>query len=494
MCGIIAVLLARDEEAGAIPQDNCNQLIYDGLTVLQHRGQGVHARGSGRFGSTSVILQPFRVVARLADAAGIVTTDERGRFHLRKANGMVSDVFKNHHMQELVGNMGIGHCRYPTAGNSSSAEAQPFYTNTPHGLCLAHNGNLTNCDEARQYLTERMRHMNTSSDSELLLNVLALELAESLTPKTPIKPEDIFGAITRLHTRVKGGYAVVAAISTGGLVAFRDPHGIRPLAFGTRASGTSSDYVVASESVAIDTLGFELVRDVKPGEGVYIDCTGRLHAMPCHASPTLSPCIFEHVYMARPDSVIDGVSVYASRLLMGEKLANKIKRVLAGRPMDVVMPVPDTSRPCALEAARILGLPYREGFIKNRYIARTFIMPGQAMRKKNIRRKLNTIKSEFEGRHVILVDDSIVRGTTSTQIIEMARDAGALSVVFASASPMIVYPNVYGIDMPIASELIAHGRDEAGVAEAIGADAVVYNEIEDLEEAVREVSPQVTRV
>ena len=495
MCGIVAALLAEEgESTTAGPPQNVNQLLYDGLTVLQHRGQGEQA-----FGRLCALLADiYRLITSrcYVDAAGMVTTDGHGRFHLRKANGLVSDVFRNHHMEELTGNMGIAHCRYPTAGNSSSAEAQPFYTNTPHGICLAHNGNLTNCAEVRSYLTEQKRHMNTTSDSELLLNVLALELAATSSPKGPTTPEDIFDAIGRLHLRVRGGYAVVAVISTGGIVAFRDPHGIRPLAFGTRTSRLAKalDYVVASESVAIDTLGFDLVRDVAPGEGIYIDSAGQLHEKQCHTKPSMSPCIFEHVYMARPDSVIDGVSVYSSRLKMGEKLAQKIQRVCTGMPIDVVMPVPDTSRPCALECARLLGVPYREGFIKNRYIARTFIMPGQEMRKKSIRRKLNTIKSEFAGRHVVLVDDSIVRGTTSTQIVQIAREAGALSVVFASASPMIIHPNVYGIDMPIASELIAYGRDEKGVAEAIGADAVVYNDIHDLEEAVRDVSPEITRM
>jgi len=364
------VLLGRDESGATVSAEACNQILYDGLCVLQHRGQ---------------------------DAAGMVTGDG-SMFHLRKANGLSADVFKQHHMQELKGHMGIAHCRYPTAGNSSSAEAQPFYTNTPYGLCLAHNGNLTNCDEIRQHLVDELRHTNTTSDSELLLNVLASELMETATPKEPLSPEDVFGAVRRLHSRCSGGYATVAMVSTGGIIAFRDPYGIRPLVFGTRTSGSVTDYVVASESVAIDCAGFELVRDIAPGEAVYIDTQGRLFTEMCHDSPTLSPCIFEHVYMARPDSVIDGVSVYASRLRMGEKLAIKIRRTLGEMPIDVVMPVPDTSRPCALEAARCLGLPYREGFIKNRYIARTFIMPGQTNRQKNVRRKLNPIRSEFQGK------------------------------------------------------------------------------------------------
>ncbi len=447
MCGII----------GIVGKSSVNQAIYDGLTVLQHRGQ---------------------------DAAGIMTCDEEGRLHLRKDNGLVRDVFQANHMLQLHGRMGIGHVRYPTAGCSSSAEAQPFYVNSPYGIALAHNGNLTNADELKDDLfrTDR-RHINTTSDSEVLLNVFAHELDSQ--DKMQIDAGDVFAAVSRVHQRCRGGYAAVAMIIGYGVVAFRDPYAIRPLVYGMRESEEGAEYMVASESVALDALGYELIADVKPGEAVFITNAGELHVRQCAEAPQYSPCIFEHVYFARPDSIIDGISVYKARLRMGEKLARKIERVWADHDIDVVIPIPDTSRTSALQLANELGVLYREGFIKNRYIGRTFIMPGQTQRKKSVRQKLNAIELEFKDKNVLLVDDSIVRGTTSKQIIQMARDAGANKVYFASAAPPVRHPNVYGIDMPTSAELIGHGRDEAGIADAIGADRLVYQDLEDLEQAVR---------
>eukprot|EP00948_MAST-09A_sp_MAST-9A-sp1_P003656 g3656.t1 len=470
MCGVIGVALADHSE-------DCNQFVYDGLTVLQHRGQ---------------------------DAAGIATCDVKTcKLHLRKANGLVKDVFQQWHMTELTGSSGIGHCRYPTAGTSSSAEAQPFYTNSPYGICLAHNGNLINSPELRQELSASGRHCNTSSDSE-------------------------------------GGYACVAMINGIGIVGFRDQYGIRPLCYGSRSRGMGdsdgvlaeaqgvnhnegghltngstsngmtpvegltpsktsisthsgvnpylSDFVIASESVAIDALEFSLQRDIAPGECIFIDLRNRVHMKQCAPRPILSPCIFEHVYMARPDSIIDGISVYHARLLMGIKLAKKIKRSMPNDQIDVVIPIPDTSRVAALQCAYVLGVPYREGFIKNRYIARTFIMPGQKLRKKSVRRKLNPIRGEFQGRNVLLVDDSIVRGTTSTQLVQMARESGAVKVYMCSAAPAIRHPNVYGIDMPSRNELVAAFRNDEGVAKVLGADKVIY---QDLVQAVQEANPLV---
>ncbi len=446
MCGII----------GIVGKGNVNQAIYDGLTVLQHRGQ---------------------------DAAGIMTCDAEGRLHLRKDNGLVRDVFQTRHMLQLQGRVGIGHVRYPTAGCSSSAEAQPFYVNSPYGIALAHNGNLTNADELKEDLfrTDR-RHINTTSDSEVLLNVFAHEL--QLQDTLQITADDVFQAVSRVHQRCRGGYAAVAMIIGYGVVAFRDPYAIRPLVYGKRQGEDGTEYMVASESVALDALGFELIDDVKPGEAVFISTGGQLHVRQCAENPVYSPCIFEHVYFARPDSIMDGISIYKARLRMGEKLAEKIKRVWGEHDIDVVIPIPDTSRTSALQLANELGVLYREGFIKNRYIGRTFIMPGQTERKKSVRQKLNAIDLEFRGKNVLLVDDSIVRGTTSKQIIQMARDAGANKVYFASAAPPVRHPNVYGIDMPTSAELIGYGRDEVDIAAVIGADRLIYQDLPDLEEAV----------
>ncbi len=452
MCGII----------GIIAGEAVNQDLYDGLTVLQHRGQ---------------------------DAAGIVTC-ERGRLFLRKDTGLVRDVFHTRHMMRLRGNMGVGHVRYPTAGLFSSADAQPFYVNSPYGIVLAHNGNLTNADALKEELfREDLRHINTESDSEVLLNVFAHELQERR--KLAVAPEDIFEAVAGVHRRCRGAYACVAMIPGYGILGFRDPHGIRPLVFGVREDEGKRAYAMASESVALDVLGFKLIRDVAPGEAVFIDLAGNLHARQCAEHPVHTPCIFEYVYLARPDSMIDGISVYKARLRMGQKLARKIERDFPHLDIDVVIPIPDTSRTAALELANTLGLKYREGFIKNRYIGRTFIMPGQAQRKKSVRQKLNAIELEFRKKNVLLVDDSIVRGTTSRQIIQMAREAGAGKVYFASAAPPVRYPNVYGIDMPSAQELIAHGRSEEEVARAIGADALIYQELPDLIAAVRKGNPDI---
>jgi len=452
MCGII----------GMVARSAVNQAIYDGLTVLQHRGQ---------------------------DAAGIITC-EGGRLHLRKNNGLVRDVFHTRHMLRLYGNMGIGHVRYPTAGCESSAEAQPFYVNSPYGISLAHNGNLTNSDKLKQELfQDDLRQINTDSDSEILLNVLAHELQQQ--GKLKMKVDDVFRAVAGVHKRCQGAYAAVAMITGYGVVAFRDPFGIRPLVFGKQESPQGTNYMMASESVALDGLGYELVRDVAPGEAVFITLDGQLHTRQCAENPLVKPCIFEYVYLARPDSIIDDVSVYKARLRMGEKLADKIRRVRPDHDIDVVIPIPDTSRTSALQMANNLGLKYREGFIKNRYIGRTFIMPGQQQRKKSVRQKLNAIDLEFNGKNVLLVDDSIVRGTTSTQIIEMAREAGAKKVYFASAAPPVRFPNVYGIDMPNSDELIAHGRTEEEVCREIGADWLLFQDLEDLKEAVRKGRPDI---
>ncbi len=454
MCGII----------GIVAQSAVNQALYDGLTVLQHRGQ---------------------------DAAGIVTCHE-GRMHLRKDNGLVRDVFQSRHMFKLMGNMGIGHVRYPTAGYSSSAESQPFYVNSPYGIALGHNGNLTNAEDLkRELFLEDRRHINTNSDSEILLNVFAHELQNH--HKLQIDETDIFAAVAAVHKRVRGAYAAVAIINSHGIVAFRDPYGIRPAVFGKRLTDKGVEYMVASESVAIDVLGFELVRDIDPGEAVFIDVEGHIHTRQCAENPVYSPCVFEHVYFARPDSIIDGISVYKARMRMGEYLAEKIKRVVPDHDIEVVIPIPDTSRTSALQLSYRLGVMYREGFIKNRYIGRTFIMPGQTQRKKSVRQKLNAIHLEFKGKNVLLVDDSIVRGTTSQQIIQMARDAGARKVYFASAAPPVRYPNVYGIDMPSAKELIGHGRDEQQIAEAIGADWLIYQDLGDLVAAAHRGNPKVQR-
>ena len=454
MCGII----------GIVAYGPVNQSIYDGLTVLQHRGQ---------------------------DAAGIMTSDG-DRLYLRKDNGLVRDVFHTRHMLHLHGNMGIGHVRYPTAGCQSSAEAQPFYVNSPYGICLAHNGNLTNANKLKQEVfQEDLRQINTDSDSEVLLNVVAHELQKR--GKLRMELDDVFAAVAGVHKRCRGAYAAVAMITGYGVLAFRDPYGIRPLVFGKRETAQGTEYMAASESVSLDALGFELIRDVEPGEAVFFDTRGGIHTRQCAEKTVKSPCIFEYVYLARPDSIIDNVSVYKARLRMGETLARKIQRVRSDHDIDVVIPIPDTSRTSALQLANHLGLTYREGFIKNRYIGRTFIMPGQQQRKKSVRQKLNAIELEFRGKNVLLVDDSVVRGTTSSQIIQMAREAGARKVYFASAAPPVRYPNVYGIDMPASDELIAHGLTEEEVCRAIGADWLVYQDLEDLIDAVARGNPAIER-
>lgn len=455
MCGIVGI-------AGFTP---VNQLIYDALTVLQHRGQ---------------------------DAAGIATIDENKQFRLRKSNGLVKDVFATRHMLRLRGKMGIGHIRYPTAGSSSASEAQPFYVNSPFGITLTHNGNLTNAHELRKTLFETARrHVNTSSDSEILLNVLAHELDQC--DHFPLTAENIFTAIAAMHNKVRGAYACVAMIIGHGLVAFRDPFGIRPLVLGKRTlEDGQNEYMVASESVALDTLGFEFLRDVAPGEAIYITEQGELYSRQCAKNPQLTPCLFEFVYLARPDSFIDKISVNKARLRMGQKLGAKIARQWQDLEIDVVIPIPETSCDSALEIAYILGKPYRQGFVKNRYVGRTFIMPGQQERRKSVRRKLNVNRAEFRGKNVLLVDDSIVRGTTSEQIVELAREAGAKKVYFASASPEVRFPNVYGIDMPSANELIAHGREVDEIRQLIGADDLIFQDLTDLITAVREENPDIT--
>jgi amidophosphoribosyltransferase len=454
MCGIVGIV-------GKYP---VNQALYDGLTVLQHRGQ---------------------------DAAGIVTVDNK-TLRLRKANGLVKDVFEARHMQRLSGNMGIGHVRYPTAGSASTAEAQPFYTNSPFGIALAHNGNLTNSEELKDELFRvARRHVNTNSDSEALLNAFAHEL--DIHADMHVNPDHIFGAVANLHRKIRGGYAVVAVVIGHGLVAFRDPNGIRPLVMGKRETALGTEYMVASESVALDADGFTVLRDVAPGEAVYITEDGDLFSQQCAENPSYAPCIFEYVYFARPDSTIDNVSVYASRVAMGKKLGEKIKKEWAHLDIDVVIPIPETSNDAALQIAHELGLPYRQGYVKNRYIGRTFIMPGQGERKKSVKRKLNAIWQEFKGKNVLLVDDSIVRGTTSEQIIDMAREAGAKKVYFASAAPEIRFPNVYGIDMPSANELIAHGHDVESICKIIGADGLIFQSLEDLVDAVRSQNPELKR-
>lgn len=453
MCGIVGIV-------GTTP---VNQSIYDALTVLQHRGQ---------------------------DAAGICTI-ESNRFRLRKANGLVRDVFEAKHMQRLQGNVGIGHVRYPTAGSSSASEAQPFYVNSPFGITLAHNGNLTNANQVRQKLFEKdRRHVNTTSDSEVLLNVLAHEID---TVKGNVTADDVFRAISNVHRTIRGAYAVAAMIIGHGMIAFRDPHGIRPLCLGKREVNGQLEYMVASESVALDAVGFDFVRDVAPGEAIYATFDGELYTKQCADNPALNPCIFEFVYFARPDSFIDKISVYSARVEMGKRLGERIKNDYSDLDIDVVIPIPETSCDIALQIAQAIDKPYRQGFVKNRYVGRTFIMPGQQQRKKSVRRKLNAIRSEFKDKNVLLVDDSIVRGTTSEQIIEMARDSGAKKVYIVSAAPEIRFPNVYGIDMPSANELIAHGRDNDAICKQIGADALIFQTLEDLVEAVRCGNPDIVK-
>src|ERR1700742_1319282 len=453
MCGIV----------GMVGTSAVNQRIYDALTVLQHRGQ---------------------------DAAGIMTA-ENGELFMRKDSGLVRDVFQQKHMVNLKGNVGIGHVRYPTAGADSAHDAQPFYVNSPYGICLGHNGNLTNARELTEVLVrEDRRHLNTGSDSEVLLNVLASELQRVGTPR--VTPADVFAAANAVYRRCRGGYAVVAMVIGHGILGFRDPNGIRPLVLGRRETAKGPEWMLASESVALDMSAFQFVRDIGPGEAVFIDEQGRLHSQQLVASVQHTPCIFEYVYFARPDSIMDNISVYRARMRMGDRLAEKILRARPDHDIDVVIPIPDTSRTAALQLAQRLGLKYREGFTKNRYIGRTFIMPGQEQREKSVRRKLNAVDMEFRGKNVLLVDDSIVRGTTSAQIIDLAREAGAKKVYFASAAPPVRFPNVYGIDMPATSELVAANRTVDEVAHLIGADWLVYQDLEDLVSACHHDDSRVT--
>lgn len=450
MCGIVGVVTK--------PQERAALSLYDALLMIQHRGQ---------------------------DAAGIATCDG-SRLYLEKDNGLVRDVFNQSQMAHLLGSMGVAHCRYPTAGSSTCSEAQPFYVNSPYGLVLAHNGNLTNTKELTEELfTNDLRHLNTNSDSEVLLNIFAHEL--TVRGRLRLSEEDVFAAIAKVHQRCHGAYAAVGMILGYGVVAFRDPKGIRPLIIGKRQDpGGFVSYMAASESVALTANGYQIMRDVEPGECVIFDLAGNFFSRQCAENPKLHPCLFEYVYLARPDSIIDGVSVYKSRLRMGEFLAEKIIKEWGHLHFDVVIPIPDTSRTSALPIAHALNIKYREGFIKNRYIGRTFIMPGQSERRNSIRKKLSPIPLEFKDKSVLLVDDSIVRGNTSQQIVQMARDAGALKVYVASAAPPVRYPNVYGIDMPASYELIAHGRNESQVAKEIGADGVIYQNLHDLETAIRQ--------
>ncbi|AOW12386.1 amidophosphoribosyltransferase [Hydrogenophaga crassostreae] len=449
MCGIV----------GVVSQAPVNQLIYDALLLLQHRGQ---------------------------DAAGIVTEQDR-KFYMHKAKGMVRDVFRTRNMRALPGNVGLGQVRYPTAGNAySEEEAQPFYVNAPFGIVMVHNGNLTNAQELKQELFQTdHRHINTDSDSEVLLNVLAHEL-EKISRGITLKPAEVFAAVKNVHKRIKGSYAVIALIAGHGLLAFRDPFGIRPLCVGQSDAGV----MVASESVALDGNGFDLLRDVDPGEAVYISEGGDVQFQQCAEKISHHPCIFEYVYLARPDSVMDGISVYQARLNLGKTLAKRVISNVPPSQIDVVIPIPESSRPSAMELAQLLGLPYREGFVKNRYVGRTFIMPGQGVRKKSVRQKLNVVASEFKGRNVLLVDDSIVRGTTSREIVQMARDAGANKVYLASAAPPVRFPNVYGIDMPTPHELIAHGRTTDEIRESIGCDALIYQDVDAMKSVIGALNPK----
>lgn len=450
MCGIV----------GVVSSAPVNQLLYDALLLLQHRGQ---------------------------DAAGIVTLLER-KFFMHKAKGMVRDVFRTRNMRGLPGDVGLGQVRYPTAGNAySEEEAQPFYVNAPFGIVLVHNGNLTNAHALRAELfSTDHRHTNTESDSEVLLNVLAHEI-DRATRGGALNSATLFDAVRHVHKRLRGSYAVVALIAGHGLLAFRDPYGIRPLAMGRGADGT---VMVASESVALEGSGHVFERNIAPGEAVFVDLQGQVHAEQCADSPTLNPCIFEFVYLARPDSVLDGISVYQARLNLGETLAKRVVSTVPPSEIDVIIPIPESSRPSATQLAHLLGVPYREGFVKNRYVGRTFIMPGQGVRKKSVRQKLNVIGSEFKGRNVLLVDDSIVRGTTSREIVQMARDAGARKVYLASAAPPVRYPNVYGIDMPTKDELVAHDRTVEQIRELIGCDALIYQDVDAMKRAIGSLNPK----
>lgn len=453
MCGIV----------GVISKEPVNQLIYDALLLLQHRGQ---------------------------DAAGIVTM-QGTKCYMHKARGTVRDVFRTRNMRALLGGVGLGQVRYPTAGNAyNEEEAQPFYVNAPFGIVLVHNGNLTNAHALKQELIAiDRRHINTESDTEVLINIFAHELDRAARDQ-PVTRDEIFKAVAAVHKRLKGSYAVIALIAGHGLLAFRDPYGIRPLSFGESNTAAGREVIVASESVAIEGTGHKLLRDVEPGEAVFIDLEGRMHAQQCAENPTLSPCMFEYVYLARPDSVMDGISVYQARLNMGETLAQRLISTMPPSDIDVVIPIPESSRPSAMQLAQKIGKPYREGFVKNRYVGRTFIMPGQGMRKKSVRQKLNAIASEFRHRNVLLVDDSIVRGTTSKEIVQMARDAGARKVYLASAAPPVRYPNVYGIDMPTKDELIAHGRSLEEIREFIGADALIYQDVAAMKRVVGQLNPK----
>ncbi len=452
MCGIV----------GVISKSPVNQLIYDALLLLQHRGQ---------------------------DAAGIVTMQGTKCF-MHKARGMVRDVFRTRNMRGLPGTVGLGQVRYPTAGNAySEEEAQPFYVNAPFGIVLVHNGNLTNAQALKHELIEvDRRHINTTSDTEVLINVLAHELAAASRDQ-PLRPEQVFDAVAAVHTRIRGSYAVVALVAGHGLLAFRDPFGIRPLCIGRGDGPEGTEVMVASESVAIEGTGHKVLRDVAPGEAIFIDLEGRIHARQCAAHPTLNPCMFEFVYLARPDSIMDGVSVYQARLDMGETLAQRLISTIPPNEIDVVIPIPESSRPSAMQLAQRIGKPYREGFVKNRYVGRTFIMPGQGERKKSVRQKLNAIGVEFKGRNVLLVDDSIVRGNTSKEIVQMAREAGARKVYMASAAPPVRFPNVYGIDMPTSEELIAHNRSIEEIRVFIGADALIYQDVAAMKRVVAKLNP-----
>ena len=452
MCGIV----------GVISRSPVNQLIYDALLLLQHRGQ---------------------------DAAGIVTMQGTKCF-MHKARGMVRDVFRTRNMRALPGSVGLGQVRYPTAGNAySEEEAQPFYVNAPYGIVLVHNGNLTNAAALKQELIDvDRRHINTQSDTEVLINILAHELEAAVRGRS-MSPAAVFDAVRQVHRRIKGSYAVVSLIAGHGLLAFRDPYGIRPLSFGEGGTPESPEVMIASESVAIEGTGHKVSRDVAPGEAIFIDLQGKIHAQQCADNPVLKPCMFEYVYLARPDSIMDGVSVYQARLNLGETLAQRVISTIPPNEIDVVIPIPESSRPSAMQLAQRIGKPYREGFVKNRYVGRTFIMPGQGVRKKSVRQKLNAIGVEFRGRNVLLVDDSIVRGTTSKEIVQMAREAGARKVYMASAAPPVRFPNVYGIDMPTKEELIAHDRSIAEIREFIGADALIYQDIAAMKRVVAALNP-----
>jgi amidophosphoribosyltransferase len=452
MCGIV----------GIVSSQPVNQQIYDALSLLQHRGQ---------------------------DSTGIATA-EGDTFHINKAKGQVREAYRTRDMRSLIGTMGLGHVRYATRGNAANEEeAQPFYVNAPYGIVLVHNGNLTNTRELTQELFHvDRRHLNTSSDTELLVNVLANELQEQVSG-SELDPDQIFTAIARLHERVEGSYAAIALIAGHGLLAFRDPFGIRPLVLGRRAAGfVGADWIVASESLVLESAGYELVRDLEPGEAVFIAMNGEMTSKQCAKNPRLIPCSFEYVYLARPDSIMNGISVYEARLRLGDRLADTIARYTPRGDIDVVMPIPDSSRPAAMQVAQKLGIEYREGFYKNRYVGRTFIMPGQAERKKSVKQKLNAMSSEFKGKNILIVDDSIVRGTTSKEIVQMAREAGANKVTFTSAAPPVRYPHVYGINMPTRHELVAHGRKIPEIATELGADYLIYQEVADMQAAILEGS------